>query len=156
MPPFQPANPNVVYTQPQQQYQNQNGGFPLQQFPSPGFHQPQPSQNLRELIEMVDRAVVKARRDLLAAGESVTAWKVSQSALLMLQIDNWGSLGFQMQQVPSLRSLIHIEAKVNVTASQLYFRFFFIVFPFPWLVSGKVCGKHLVMEVKRVLNSGGI
>ncbi|KAH7521674.1 hypothetical protein FEM48_Zijuj07G0058000 [Ziziphus jujuba var. spinosa] len=113
MPPFQPANPNVVYTQPQQQYQNQNGGFPLQQFPSPGFHQPQPSQNLRELIEMVDRAVVKARRDLLAAGESVTAWKVSQSALLMLQIDNWGSLGFQMQQVPSLRSLIHIEAKIN-------------------------------------------
>lgn len=143
MPPFQPANPNISYLQPQH-YQNQSlpTNIPMQigdlsmvgnrGFPSPGFHQPQPQLlNMKELIEKVDRAVVKAWRDLIAAGESVTAWKVSQSALLMLQIDNWGSLGFQMQQVPSLRSLILIEGKVMFT-EQLYFVLLFFILLVGW------------------------
>lgn len=122
-PPFHPPNPNNIYHQPPP-FQNHsfptnfplqgsdfsmlNHGFPVQQFAGPNF---QP-QNRRELLEKVDRAVLKARRDLLAAGESVSAWKVSQSALLMLQVDSWGSLGFRMQEVPSLHSLIVIEGKV--------------------------------------------
>ncbi|KAF3456594.1 hypothetical protein FNV43_RR01248 [Rhamnella rubrinervis] len=122
--PFHPTNPNDIYLQ-SPPFQNHrfptnfpvqgsdfsmlNHGFPVQQFPGPNF---QP-QNPRELLEKVDRAVSKARRDLLAAGESVSAWKVSQSALLMLQVDCWGSLGFRMQQVPSLHSLIVIEGKMN-------------------------------------------
>lgn len=120
---LQTPNPNNAYLQPPQ-YQNQsfptnfpvqgcdfsvrNQGFPVQHFPGQGS---QP-QNPRVPLEKVDRAVVKARRDLLAAGESVSAWKVSQSALLTLQVDCWGSLGFRMQQVPSLHSLIVTEGKV--------------------------------------------
>lgn len=121
--PFQSPYPNNAYIQPPQ-YQNQsfptnspvqgcdfsirNQGFPVQQFPG----QVSQPQNPRKLLEKVDRAVVKARRDLLAAGESVSVWKVSQSALLTLQVDCWGSLGFRMQQVPSLHSLIVTEGKV--------------------------------------------
>ena len=44
----------------------------------------------------------------------MTAWKVSQAALLMLKADSWESLGFQMQQVPSLYHLMAIEGKVVI------------------------------------------
>ncbi|CAI0437020.1 unnamed protein product [Linum tenue] len=64
-------------------------------------------------IEKIDRAADKARRDLIAAGEGVTSWKVSQEVLLALQVDSWQSLGFRMQEIPSLHRLILTEGKVN-------------------------------------------
>ncbi|KAJ9182462.1 hypothetical protein P3X46_006457 [Hevea brasiliensis] len=67
----------------------------------------------KETLERVDRAAEKAWQDLLAAGESVSAWKVSQAALVTLQVDSWDSLGFRMQEVPSLHRLILTEGKVN-------------------------------------------
>lgn len=42
----------------------------------------------------------------------MTAWKVSQAALLTLKAESWEALGFQMQQVPSLYRLMVIEGKV--------------------------------------------
>lgn len=67
----------------------------------------------KELIEGTERAVAKAWRDLVAAGESVSAWKVSQAALLALRVDSWSSLGFQMQEVPALHRLMATEGKIN-------------------------------------------
>ncbi|KAK9933157.1 hypothetical protein M0R45_020362 [Rubus argutus] len=94
----------------------QNPNFPVQnpsltstQFSNPAFR----PQNSKELLERIDRAVGKARSDLIAVGDSVSAWKVSQSALLILQVDCWSSLGFQMQQVPSLHRLMLTEGKIN-------------------------------------------
>nr|GEW79172.1 histidine kinase-like ATPase, C-terminal domain-containing protein [Tanacetum cinerariifolium] len=62
-------------------------------------------------IAVIDAAVKKAHSDLLAAGESVTAWRVSQAALVMLKADSFESLGFHMQNVPSLYQIIITEAK---------------------------------------------
>lgn len=87
-------------------------GFRPQQLPPSSVQTPTSSQNPKEHTEKIDRAVAKARDDLLAAGESVTAWKVSQKALLMLQVDAWSALGMKMQQVPSLHRLMMIEGKV--------------------------------------------
>lgn len=56
---------------------------------------------------------MKAHCDLVAARESVSAWKVSQAALLVLKADSWESLGVQMQLVPSLNRLIVVEGKVQ-------------------------------------------
>lgn len=123
IPNYSLQNPNSSYIYPinpaftpQHAYRNfspnnlpvQNPSFIPQHLPNPAFR----PQNPKELLEKVDRAVAKARSDLIAAGDSVSAWKVSQSALLMLQIDGWSSLGFQMQQVPSLHRLMFTEGKV--------------------------------------------
>nr|XP_023875976.1 uncharacterized protein LOC111988418 isoform X2 [Quercus suber] len=64
-------------------------------------------------MEKIDSAVANARRNIIAAGESVTARKVSQVALLILNLDSWNSLGFPMQEVPSLHRLMLIEGKIN-------------------------------------------
>ncbi|KAK9072450.1 hypothetical protein SSX86_008884 [Deinandra increscens subsp. villosa] len=64
-------------------------------------------------IATIDRAVVKAHSDLLATGESVSAWSVSKSALVILNAVSFESLGFYMQNVPSLNRLMLTEAKVN-------------------------------------------
>ncbi|KAK9266389.1 hypothetical protein L1049_027291 [Liquidambar formosana] len=101
-------NPNFPLQNPNFPIQNPN--FPPQQFSNVGFRPQSHSQNPKEAI---DRAVTKARRDLIAAGESVSAWKVSQAALLKLQVDSWSSLGFKMQEVPSLHSLMVTEGKIN-------------------------------------------
>ncbi|CBI17221.3 unnamed protein product, partial [Vitis vinifera] len=90
----------------------QNPSFAIQNTNFTGFR-PQPPKRNKEALDRVDGAVVKARRDVIATGESVSAWKVSQSALLALQVDSWESLGFPMQEVPSLHSLIVIEGKIN-------------------------------------------
>ncbi|GJS11643.1 histidine kinase-like ATPase, C-terminal domain-containing protein [Tanacetum coccineum] len=71
------------------------------------------SQIAESQIAVIDAAVKKAHSDLLAAGESVTAWRVSQAALVMLKADSFESLGFHMQNVPSLYQIIITEAKVN-------------------------------------------
>ncbi|XP_004292523.1 PREDICTED: uncharacterized protein LOC101312697 [Fragaria vesca subsp. vesca] len=124
-PNFSLQNPNTPYLYPInpafQAYRNfspnnlpppQNPSFVPRQFSNSPFRPP-PPQISNELLEKVDRAVAKARSDLIAAGDGVSAWKVSQSALMMLQIDGWGSLGFQMQQVPSLQRLMFTEGKIN-------------------------------------------
>ncbi|CAI9290486.1 unnamed protein product [Lactuca saligna] len=64
-------------------------------------------------MEKIDKAVVKARRELIVAGENVSALKVSQAALVILQADSWDSLGVQMQHVPCLYRLMLIEGKIN-------------------------------------------
>lgn len=64
-------------------------------------------------VEEIDKAVAKAHRKLMAARESVSAWKVSQAALVVLKADSWESLGVQMQLVPSLNRLIAVEGKVR-------------------------------------------
>ncbi|KAI7727546.1 hypothetical protein M8C21_003850, partial [Ambrosia artemisiifolia] len=62
---------------------------------------------------MIDGAVIKAHSDLLATGESVSLWRVANAALVMLNAVSFESLGFYMQDVPSLNRLMLIEAKVN-------------------------------------------
>ncbi|KAL2469414.1 Histidine kinase [Abeliophyllum distichum] len=101
-----PQIPNTYFPAIQPNNNNSNNNkFPQQQHPHGKL------QN--EAIEKVDRAVVKARRDLLASKENVSAWTVSQAALLMVKADSWESLGFQIQQVPSLHSLLVTEGKIN-------------------------------------------
>lgn len=68
--------------------------------------------NGKEALGRIDTEVVKARRDILASGDNVSAWKVSQAVCLALKVDS-ESLGFQMQQVPSLHDLIVTEGKTN-------------------------------------------
>ncbi|KAJ7955389.1 Histidine kinase/DNA gyrase B [Quillaja saponaria] len=103
---FHLQNPNIPLQNPA--FLFQNPVFTPQQLPNSGF-QPQNFMGL----DKIEHAVVKARHDLLAAGESVSAWKVAQAALLMLQVDSWNSLGFRMQEVPSLHRLMMIEGKVT-------------------------------------------
>lgn len=55
-----------------------------------------------------------AHRELVDGGEGVSSWKVVQSALVLLKVDSWGVLGFQMQDVPSLYRLMVTEGKVSV------------------------------------------
>ena len=95
--------------------QTQNPNFPIQNAIgiAPRRHQtPNPKQ---AVIEQADRAAANASRQLLAAGESVSAWKVSQNALVALQVDSWNSLGIKMQQVPSLHRLMITEGKVYLS-----------------------------------------
>ncbi|KAM3327141.1 protein NO VEIN isoform X1 [Capsicum chacoense] len=64
-------------------------------------------------IERVNKAVIKARKELIELGKNVSAWKVSQAALVILSADTWDSLGFKVQEVPSLQNLIVTEGKIN-------------------------------------------
>ncbi|KAK3004441.1 hypothetical protein RJ639_020203 [Escallonia herrerae] len=118
-PPALPLNPNPYLHNPNPYLQVPNVLNPLNQFfplQNPNFplqssNFPVQNPNLRpnqfsnaprkpnEGLERIDTTVIKARRDLLAAGESVSAWKASQAALLALKADSWDSLGFQMQQI---------------------------------------------------------
>ena len=72
-------------------------------------------------MEEVDKAATNACAELQAAGENVSAWKVSQAALMALEIESWSSLGFQMQQVPSLNNLIAVEGKVMLMAEKSHY-----------------------------------
>ncbi|XP_076889132.1 protein NO VEIN-like [Bidens hawaiensis] len=65
----------------------------------------------RNAVSPVDRAVVKAHSDLLATGQTVSAWSISQSALATLNAVSFESLGFHMQNVPSLYRLMLTESK---------------------------------------------
>ncbi|KAM5569559.1 protein NO VEIN-like [Rosa sericea] len=67
----------------------------------------------REVLEKIDRAVEKLRDDLVAAGKNVSAWKVLQSALLMLNVDAETCLGLKIEQVPSLHRLMVTEGRIN-------------------------------------------
>ncbi|TKY59984.1 hypothetical protein E2542_SST17079 [Spatholobus suberectus] len=109
-------NPNNAFFQPPPSFSLPNTArpFPFQNpLPFPPQNPSPPSPNPKHAIDNADRAAANACRDLLAAGDSVSAWKVSQSALLTLQVDSWNSLGIKMQQVPSLHRLMIAEGKVN-------------------------------------------
>ncbi|CAL2227485.1 unnamed protein product [Prunus armeniaca] len=67
----------------------------------------------KEMLERIDGAAEKARAELVAAGRSVSAWKVLESALLMLKVDAWSSLMLPMHQVPSLHRLMLTEGRIN-------------------------------------------
>ncbi|KAF8016183.1 hypothetical protein BT93_H1639 [Corymbia citriodora subsp. variegata] len=93
---------------PPQQHQNPHAGAStpaLLMRPQDHHHHPprqhQQHSALRniERLERIDRAVAKAWPDLVAAGESVSSWKVSQAVVLALQVDSWSSMGFSMQQI---------------------------------------------------------
>ncbi|XP_071735691.1 protein NO VEIN-like [Rutidosis leptorrhynchoides] len=135
-PPLQQPliNPNYLYNNNNYYYQAPNYPIASPNLPigNANFHAQNPSfnnnnnnnNNNRSLqlqqhnnnnlnIDKIDRAVVKARRELIAAGENVSALKVSQAALVILEADSWDSLGVQMQHVPSLYRLMLIEGKIN-------------------------------------------
>ncbi|PQQ21620.1 hypothetical protein Pyn_15063 [Prunus yedoensis var. nudiflora] len=67
----------------------------------------------KEMLERIDGSVEEARAELVAAGRSVSAWKVLESALLMLKVDAWSSLMLPMYQVPSLHRLMLTEGRIN-------------------------------------------
>ena len=71
-------------------------------------------------LDKIEDAVATVRRQFIQAGDHVSVWKLSQSALLKLQADSWDSLGFQLHQIPSLHQLILIEAKVVFFISSVY------------------------------------
>lgn len=119
--PVFPQNPNFLPPHLNQFLPNPNfpANFPFQspnfQFQNPNFPIQKPDGpvvNPNEVLEMVDRAVEKARGDLVCAGDSVSTWKVRQAALVILKTDSWDSFGFQMQEVPSLYRLMVTEGKV--------------------------------------------
>lgn len=113
----QPSNPGLHPPQ------APNPGSHSSQSPNPGFRFSQPSKTgaqpqssttkPRGGILMINHTVAKAHSDLLAAGESISAWKVSQSALSILQVDSWDSLGYRMQEIDALHRLIMMEGKIN-------------------------------------------
>ncbi|KAK1591130.1 hypothetical protein Q3G72_002764 [Acer saccharum] len=121
----QQFHPNPYTLQPQIQTQTQSVLFPRNhtshqpqnQIPTQTQTQssPQPQKLKKEVLEKIDNAVLKARNRIIAAGEGVTAWKICQwaGAALMFEVDSWSSLGFPMQEVPSFRKLMVIEAKIN-------------------------------------------
>ncbi|KAL0433046.1 UNVERIFIED_CONTAM: protein NO VEIN [Sesamum latifolium] len=109
----------------QLQQQFPNSSFPVQlNSDSNNFQTPRPNGNSNskypqqvkvqnEMVEKLDKAVMRARADLLASNENVSAWKVSQAALLTVKAESWESLGIQIQQVPSLNRLLATEGKIN-------------------------------------------
>ncbi|KAL8162904.1 hypothetical protein V2J09_014393 [Rumex salicifolius] len=130
-PPEQNLNP------PAQNYSSSNVGYSqAAQFPtqtphlkqkpnppaqnqSPKFHsqfqhqQRNSTPSRSETLKKIEVAVEQARGELIASAKNVSTWKVIESVLLKLKVDSWDSLGFQLQQVPSLHRLIVIEGKIN-------------------------------------------
>ncbi|KAL5702978.1 hypothetical protein ACHQM5_028128 [Ranunculus cassubicifolius] len=121
---YSPPQPNPYY------HQNPNLYFPPQNptpstfstpprsirppqnhFPTPQSSSPSPQTEVS--LQRIEQAAVKSHRDLLASGETISAWKISHSVLLSLKSDSWSSLGFQIQQIPSLYRLMLVEGKVN-------------------------------------------
>ncbi|KAH7657894.1 ATPase domain of HSP90 chaperone/DNA topoisomerase II/histidine kinase protein [Dioscorea alata] len=104
-PPFRPpfaSNP----------YYASSSSNPTQYSPNPGVQNPRAPNPVT--IDQVEAAVAKAHRELIAAGDGVSVWKLCQNAALSLQADSWNALGYGFYQVPFLRNLRAIEGKVNV------------------------------------------
>lgn len=136
LPQFNPflQNPNS-YPQFQHQYQNMNIPVQLNHERTSYQAPPQneynynsnsnsnsnnnnnfPQQHVKvqnEIAEKVEKAARSAWNDLLKSKENVSAWKVSQAALLAMKAESWESLGLPMQQVPSLKSILVTEGKVS-------------------------------------------
>ncbi|KAI3925956.1 hypothetical protein MKW98_028092 [Papaver atlanticum] len=86
-----------------------NPNFPIQQHPNTNLT----SSNPDKTLDRIESAVKNSHENLLAIGDTITAWGVSQAALVYLQVDSWASLGFQIYQIPSLSLLMSTEARVN-------------------------------------------
>lgn len=130
---FIPGHQNVNFPMQNSNLPTQNHGFQFSQASNPGFHFPQsahagfhspqpPNTGSQahgkttmpaEGVTRINNAVAKAHSDLLVAKESISAWKVSQSALSILQVDSWDSLGVRMQEIDALHRLIAMEGKVT-------------------------------------------
>lgn len=67
----------------------------------------------------------QARRELIASGNNVTAWKVWEKALVARQADSWSSLGLDMHEIPSLKKLMVLEGRV-ITVHKLYICIFLL------------------------------
>jgi len=106
-----PQNPPGVVPPPQNPPPSTSTAPPNKQSASAPRPQNQP-ENPKQAIDKAENASSKACRELLAAGDSVSAWKVSQKALLTLKVDSLNSLGIKMQQVPTLHRLMITEGKV--------------------------------------------
>ncbi|XP_051130076.1 protein NO VEIN [Andrographis paniculata] len=73
----------------------------------------QQGESQTDMVEKLDEAAKRAWSVLVPSGDNVSAWKVSQEVLRIVKAESWESLGFQMQQVPSLKRLLATEAKIN-------------------------------------------
>ncbi|XP_071721673.1 LOW QUALITY PROTEIN: protein NO VEIN-like [Rutidosis leptorrhynchoides] len=114
---FQFQNPNFQFQNPnfslQQQHYYTGHIANHQQLPAKETQVFSSSKRPALSLQRVEDSVAKAKHTLIAAGEHVSAWKVAQSTLLDLKMDSWSSLGFAMQEVPSLGRLIITEARIN-------------------------------------------
>ncbi|XP_050219980.1 protein NO VEIN [Mercurialis annua] len=101
--------------QQQQQQKQDQKSVQRQELQQMLFHNPKKKipKHKQQEVDRVNVVVAKVWKDLLAAKESVSAWKVSQAALVELQVESWDALGFPMQSVPSLHGLILTEGKIN-------------------------------------------
>ncbi|CAI9778566.1 unnamed protein product [Fraxinus pennsylvanica] len=102
-----------------QNFSHGGGWRPPPQAPEHGRFLPQQartqfraSKSRNDVLERINKALVKAHHDIIAAGENVSTLKVSQAALLTLEVDSWESLGFRMQHVPYLYNLTYTEGKI--------------------------------------------
>ncbi|KAF3795130.1 hypothetical protein EJ110_NYTH06053 [Nymphaea thermarum] len=84
------------------------GGTPGLRFPNSNHR-----TKSKEVLDAIDRAVQEAQQEVLAAGECVSTWKITQAALLRLSADSLESVGFHFQEVPTLRKIMSMESKVN-------------------------------------------
>nr|POE55875.1 hypothetical protein CFP56_48568 [Quercus suber] len=75
-----------------QQFSNSKQTHPIEKVDRQNVSPPQnpklPNSKQTHSVDKVDRAVTKARRNIIAAGENLTAWQVSQDALLNLKLDS--------------------------------------------------------------------
>ncbi|KAE8650296.1 protein NO VEIN [Cucumis sativus] len=99
-----------------------NFGLHFPQSPNPGVRlrkastASQPESSTKKAgkdLSKINHAVATAHTNLLEAGESISAWKVVQSALSILQVDSWDSLGYRMQEISDLHRIMVREGKIN-------------------------------------------
>lgn len=99
-----------------------NFGLHFPQSPNPGVRlrkastASQPESSTKKAgkdLSKINHAVATAHTNLLEAGESISAWKVVQSALSILQVDSWDSLGYRMQEISDLHRIMVREGKVT-------------------------------------------
>nr|XP_011462802.1 PREDICTED: uncharacterized protein LOC101296952 isoform X3 [Fragaria vesca subsp. vesca] len=94
-PPSLPPNPNETLPSPEPS--------------SSGFRAEDP----REVLRKIDRAAEMIRDEVVAAGRSVSSWKVLQTALLRANVDAETCLGVRIEQLPSLHRLMVTEGRIN-------------------------------------------
>lgn len=100
-----------------------NPGLHFPQSPNPGVGLPkvtktgsQPESSTKKAgvdLLKINHAVATAHTNLLEAGESISSWKLLQSALSILQVDTLDSLGYRMQEISDLHRIIVREGKVT-------------------------------------------
>ncbi|KZV48452.1 hypothetical protein F511_18258 [Dorcoceras hygrometricum] len=108
-----PPNSTAINLQPPSQQLNPIDRDNISKLPQ------QKSEMQKDLIGKLDKAVTRVRHELLSSNKNVSSWEVSQAALLMVKAESWESLGFQMQQVPSLNRLLETEGKFFSVTSEV-------------------------------------